>query len=76
MLACGFSKEEIDKLDLSTIDDEKFQSMVKQKLLGSVMNNGASQKVISQEVVEKYIEKGWEVAAVLPNGKVVMRVPT
>jgi hypothetical protein len=76
LLACGFSKEEIDKLDLSTIDDEKFQSMVKQKLLGSVMNNGASQKVISQEVVEKYIEKGWEVAAVLPNGKVVMRVPT
>jgi hypothetical protein len=76
LLACGFTKEEVDKLDLSTIDDEKFQAMVREKLLGAMVNNGARQKVIAQEEVEKYVERGWEVNAVLPNGKVVMRVPS
>jgi hypothetical protein len=44
LLVAGFSPEEVEALDPS-MDDETFQETVRKKLLGSMANNGASQKV-------------------------------
>jgi hypothetical protein len=75
LLVAGFKQDEIDKMDLLGINDEDFQSMVKQKLLGEMVNNGSTQKVVDQRDVEKYISQGWEFVAPLSKNKVIMRIP-
>lgn len=75
LLVAGFKEEEIAKMDLAGMSDEEFQNLVRQRLLGIMQNNGNRQKLISIEEVEKYISKGWEFVAVLPNGKAIMKLP-
>jgi hypothetical protein len=50
LLVAGFSSEEIEELDLS-MDDEAFQEMVRRKLMGAMVNNGASQRVVGVDEV-------------------------
>lgn len=75
LLVVGFSPVEVEKINLSTIKEEEFQGMIRQKLLTLMENNGARQKIVPIEEIEKYIEKGWEFVAALPNGKAVIRLP-
>ena len=72
----GFGQEEVDKMDLSSISDDEFQTMVRQKLLGAMVNNGAKQKVIGIQDVERYLTNGWEYVDALPGDKAIIRVPT
>ncbi|MBS7656281.1 site-specific integrase [Candidatus Bathyarchaeota archaeon] len=75
LLVAGFKKEEIEKMDLLSLSDEEFQSMVRQKLLGTMINNGAKQKVVGINEVEAYLSQGWEFVASLPNNKAIMKIP-
>lgn len=75
MMVAGFKEEEIRKLDLSKTSDEEFQKMVREKLLGSMANNGNHQKVIPLNEVENFLTMGWEYVAALPDGKAVLKLP-
>jgi len=73
-LVAGFSPEEVEALDPS-MDDETFQETVRKKLLGAMANNGASQKVIAVDEVERFLSGGWDFVATLPDDRVVIRLP-
>ena len=74
LLAAGFSGEEIDELDMS-MDDSEFQETMRRKLLGSVVNNGNSQRVVSLDDVEEFLSRGWNFVAKLNDEKVILRLP-
>ena len=73
LLVAGFSQDEVEKMDISTINDEELQSIIRKKLLGERANN-CTQKAVSVNDVESYLEQGWEFVATLPNGKVIMKL--
>jgi hypothetical protein len=73
LLVVGFSQEELNKMDVSSISDEELQYIIRNKLLGGQMTNGASQKVVSVGEVNDYLAKGWEYLARLSNNKVVIK---
>ena len=71
----GYSKEEVDKLDLRDMEDAKIQKLVKERLLGATANNGSRQKVVPISEIETYLTQGWEYVAALPNEKAILRLP-
>ncbi|MDG7016332.1 MAG: tyrosine-type recombinase/integrase [Nitrososphaerota archaeon] len=71
----GYKKEEVDALDLVTMEDQEIQKMVRERLLGAMTNNGHQQKVTPASEVEDFLAKGWEYVAALPDGKVVLKLP-
>ncbi|MDG6987840.1 MAG: site-specific integrase [Nitrososphaerota archaeon] len=71
----GYSKEEIDKLNLAEMGDTTIQKMVRERLLGATANNGNHQRAIPVSEVEAYLTEGWEYVATLPTGKVVLKLP-
>jgi len=75
LLVAGFKDEEIERIDLANISDDEFQTLVKQRLLGVMQNNGNRQKVISLDEVEQFISEGWEFVAALPNDKAIVKTP-
>jgi len=70
----GFSTEEVEALD-PEMTDEAFQEMVRKRLLGSMANNGASQRVIDVDEVERFLSKGWDFVATLPDDRIVIKLP-
>jgi hypothetical protein len=72
----GYSKEEIEKGGLIELSEEEFRTTLQERLLGGRSNSSNSQRVISVEEIEKYIEEGWEFVTTLPNDKVVVRFPS
>ncbi len=74
LLVAGFSMEEVDALDPS-MDDEAFQEMVRKRLLGAMANNGANQRIIGVEEVERFLSRGWDFVATLPDDRIVVRLP-
>jgi hypothetical protein len=75
LLAVGYKEDEIERIDLEHISDEDFQKILRDKVVGAMTNNGNKQKVISISDVEKFIEKGYDFVASLPNGKAIMKLP-
>jgi len=76
LLVAGFKQEEIQKMDVMSKSDEEFQAMVRERLVGTAMNNSAKQRVINLDEVEDHLAKGWEYVASLSNGKAIMRIPS
>ena len=74
LLVSGFTSDEVEELDLS-MGDEVFQEMVRKRLLGAMANNGASQKVIDVDEVERFLSGGWDFVATLPDDRIVVRLP-
>jgi integrase len=74
LLVAGFSVEEVEELDPS-MDDETFQETVRKRLLGAMANNGANQRIIGVEEVERFLSKGWDFVATLPDDRIVIRLP-
>ena len=74
LLVAGFSQEELENVD-SSMDDDAFQEMVRKRLLGALANNGASQRIICVEEVERFLSKGWDYVATLPNDRIVVKLP-
>ena len=72
--AVGYKQDEIDKIDLTSVSNEDFQQLLRDKVAGAMSDNGAKQKVIPVSDIEQYISEGYDFEAVLPNGKAVMRL--
>lgn len=62
-------------MDLSSMGDEEFQAKIRQKMVSAIENNGARQRVVPAKEIEKYIAKGWEFVASLPNEKAIVKLP-
>jgi hypothetical protein len=75
LAVAGFEEEEIGKRDLTSITDEELHSMVRQKLLGVMEQNGARQRVVAATDIERYLSEGWEYVAAIPDEKAVIRIP-
>lgn len=75
LLVAGFKEEEIDEEKIGEMEDEEFQGMVRKRLLGEMINNGATQKVVPAADVESHLSKGWEFVASLPDGKAILKLP-
>ena len=69
----GYSKEEVDKLNLGDMEDAEVQKLVKERLLGARAGNGNAQKVVPISEIEAYLVQGWEYVAALPNEKAVLK---
>ena len=74
LLVAGFDGDEIDELDLG-MSDEEFQETVRKRLIGSMVNNGNSQRVVSLNDVEEFLGKGWSFVAKLSEEKAILRIP-
>lgn len=75
LLMSGYSKEDMEKMNLDDLSNEELQNIVRQKLLGVMTNNGSRQKVIPLGEVRSYIGQGYEYVAPLPDGEAIVRVP-
>ena len=58
-----------------SMNDSKFQELVRRRLLGSVSGKGTSQKVVSVGEVERYLSEGWGFVSTLPNRRAVLTPP-
>jgi len=61
-------------MDLSSINDEELQEIVRKKLLGVETSDCVKQKVVNINDVENYLTQGWEYVANLPNKKVIIKL--
>ena len=75
LLAVGYRQEDIDKIDLADIRNEDFQKILRDKIAGTMAGNGAKQKVVSTDEIEKFISEGYEFQALLPEGKAIVKLP-
>ena len=73
LLVAGFSQDEVEKMDISSMNDEELQTIIRKRLLGEKTND-CTQKAISVDDVESYLEQGWEFVATLPNDKVIIKL--
>jgi len=75
LLVAGFKNEEMSKIPFALMNDDEFQTIVRQRLLGAMVSNGQKQKVIPICGIEDYLSQGWEFMSALPNDKAIMRLP-
>ena len=73
--AVGYSQEALDNLDISSMPEEEFQKMLRDKVMGNMTNNGLKQKVVQVDEVGRFIEQGYEFYAALPNGTAILKLP-
>ncbi|MEM3334234.1 MAG: hypothetical protein QW745_08575 [Thermoplasmata archaeon] len=75
LLAVGYKQDEIDKMDLSNISNEEFHNLLKNKVMGAMLNNGTKQKVVLITEVSNYIKKGYEFVAKLDDKTAIVKLP-
>ena len=66
-------KEELMKLSTENFEEELRRISNKRKK--EILNNGNTQKIITINEIEEYINQGWEFITTLPNGKAIIRIP-
>jgi integrase len=76
LLVSGFSKDEVTNIELSSLNDDEIQSMLRKKLLGVSDSENGRQKVVGVNEVNDYLAKGWEYVAKLSNTQVVIKIST
>ncbi len=69
----GFSQDETEKMDISSMSDEELQAIIRKRLLGE-KSNDCAQKAVPVDDVGSYLEQGWEFVATLPNNKVIVKL--
>ncbi|MCL4518182.1 MAG: site-specific integrase, partial [Thaumarchaeota archaeon] len=74
-LSLGFTKEEIQKLDLIHKEGSDLLNSIRQKLQGILTENGRRQKLIKPEEIDSAIEQGYEYVDKLPDGRLIMKLP-
>lgn len=75
LAVAGLSEEEIAKYDLPSMTDEELHSLVRQRLLGVMANNGSRQKVVAVSDVERWLAEGWEYVASIANDRAIVKMP-
>jgi len=73
LLVAGYTSEEIESMDMN-LDDEDFQKTIRSKLVGSMVNNGHPQKIVSINDLEEFMNKGWEYVAKISDDKVIIKL--
>ena len=73
LLVAGFTQQEAEELELSSLSDEKFQEIVRSRLLGGGTEDCGREKVVDLHEIERYLARGWEYVATLPNERVVVK---
>jgi len=73
LLVAGFSQDEVEEMDVSSVSDEELQIVIRKRLLGEKTDD-CTQKVVLVEDVQSYLEQGWEFVASLPNDKVIIKL--
>ncbi len=71
----GFKTDEVESMELSSLESADIQQMVREKLLGAMTNNGNKQKVIPVEQVKVALGEGWEYVDQLPNNEAIVKLP-
>ena len=75
LLVAGFKQEEMAKMDLEKMSNEELQKIVRERLIGAMVNNGNKQKIVPVHDIKKYISQGFEFVASLPDGEAIVKVP-
>ena len=73
LLVAGFNGDEIDGLDPG-MGDKEFQETVRRRLLGAMVNNGNSQRVVALGDVEDFLGRGWSFVAKLSDEKAILKL--
>lgn len=75
LIVAGYTAAEVEGIDIDSIADEEFQTMIRKRLLGTMINNGVKQRVVRIKEVEVSLGQGWEFVATLPDDKAIVRIP-
>ena len=62
-------------MDPASITDEELQAKIGERFTTLMKNNGAKQRVVPEDEVERYIREGWEFVATLSKKRVIVRLP-
>lgn len=62
-------------MDVASMSKEEVLKTVREKLLGSIVNNGNKQRVVLIGEVKSFIGQGFEYVAALPDGDAIIRIP-
>jgi integrase len=73
LLSVGFTKEEVDRMDLESLEDEDIQTMLKKRLLGEKTSSYTKQMVVAMDNVDQFLNEGWEYVASLQNNNVILK---
>jgi len=73
LLVAGFAQDEVDKMDLASLGDERLQEIVRKRLLKTGTGDPTKEKAVSVNDVNRYLAQGWEYVASLPNKTVIIR---
>lgn len=76
LTSLGMPKEEIHLLDLTNMEDEEFAQTIIDYKKKKLSENGKRQKVITAKEIKKYIEEGWEFVSSLPDGNIIIKLPS
>ena len=76
LLVAGFKQEEMAKMDLEKMSNEELQKVVRERLIGAMVNNGNKQKVVPVHDIKTYISQGFEFVASLPDGEAIVKIPS
>jgi len=71
----GIPEEEIQDMDVASMSKEDVLKTVRDKLLGSMVNNGNRQRVVPISEVKSFIRQGFEYVAALTDGDAVIKIP-
>ena len=71
----GYSQDKIHQLDLSNMNNEEFQELVKKGIPGNITGNGTRQRIVSERENEKFMDHRFEVFTTLPSGKIAIKLP-
>jgi hypothetical protein len=71
----GYSDDNIENIDLAKGDEEAFQEMLRKKLMGAMMNNGANQKIVDVIDVDQLLAGGWNYVATPPDERIILKLP-
>lgn len=75
LLDAGFKEQEISKMDLAQMTTEEMQNAVKSKLFGLLNHNGSKQKILTAGELDSALQQGYEFVSVLPDSRIVVRLP-
>jgi hypothetical protein len=75
LITIGYSEEELEEVDLEGMDNDSYKDMVRKRMNGQMINNGATQKVVNKSEVKNHLEKGWEYVSELSPDEAIIKLP-
>ena len=70
LMVMDFKEKDIEELMSPDLSNDEFKDLLKKKR--DSINNDSQQKIISMNIADNYVSRGWKVVMGLPNDKVVV----